>query len=246
MKVRRKHLVTVGALVTVVLIGAMFVEQRRIVLIARRNHSAMLLSHLPAALAQYCEWNHATPPLEFHDSKGSPTISWRLAISNCFEASPQLRIDRSIRWDQPPNRAYSESSHRFFCDDSLSEQTTTKVFGCISNNSVFGRNNVKAWDFSPNLAIALWLETDCAHPWPAPGDVRLIQDELRIDDCVIRRDERFSCLAVFADGQVWEIRGTAGLRLLFRFADLDFAARNDRQKLKEQGCTIVWPLKGRG
>ena len=84
---------------------------------------------------------------------------------------------------------------------------------------------------------------DCNHPWAAPGDAVLANNQLLVGECRLDITNEFRCLAVFLDCSVWEIRGLDALYLLFQFADLEYALLNDRAQLELLGAQRLWPPK---
>jgi len=168
-----------------------------------------------------------------------------------FEPGPAITFSLTNRWSEPVNSEVAGIHHPDFCVGTDADDTRPTVYVVLNGASVLEVGNEwrKKRDIPSDALVAVYLPVPLVPNWTAPGDIcmkHLIPCPGGVPFAGIPIDDGTKSICIFWDFETWEFTGRSELRDALRFAELGFAAREQRESLLQgKGRLIRAGQKGR-
>jgi hypothetical protein len=194
----------------------------------------------------YTDLYRQMPPPVFYNTDGVPLYSWRLKMLVAITNVPD--VDMHKAWNVAPNMSLAEWPCWVFCytADSGKSLTDTNLFAISGVGTAFDSSTVvRPEDLDADVILAMEVANSGIN-WVEPGDYEITDLEKwqgKLQDSIRPLvDNRIHIL--FADGQMWAIRGDVPVERVKCFFTINSAVSHSRDKELGTFCLHKWTNPG--
>jgi hypothetical protein len=193
--------------------------------VAARSESTNNLKQIMMALQSYENEHGSYPPAYVTDAEGKPLYSWRVLILPYLDEDELYdQFDKTKAWDDPANKAVSDSMVKVFrspLDDEVEENGTSYI-GIVGRNTMFptgsGRKSTEVLDGTYSTIMVLEVK-GFAGSWAEPIDPKLNQfsgvNIIGEDEGQLHPAQANGAVLVgYADGMVRQLNASAAARVI--------------------------------